>query len=1084
LKVLNWMPRRGVALLCLTGLGVLVALMASRDGDESPVEAAAQRAAVIAPFHLADRPRQAALAALASQRLDPSLESEMAMLAVAGAQRGVQRVISTGSPAVEAAVRVRNLVVTAGSNRLLRVWRATDGELLGEAATPRPLVALAESTATSLVGGSDEGGHVTLFDLSNPREPSARPLRSTVDTDGGLLALAFSAEGVDLLGLSAAGVLSRIDVTRDTTARIPLGEIAAPLSFHGDLAAAELETEEEETLLVVSRDGAVARIELDTSRSAAVAAPGLLPGRATSLSGTSYPEKVLVGATGGTLVAGEEYEEPFSQPGTRISDLAFDGEGEAWIGKAEGIVRQDESGVATQRPVPAGGEVEQLVKSSGGLVAIHPGGVVSLLERESGLSFADSESTPVASFGPDGELLVADGYDANHIEMLKTLQPGHATIDGELVENPDLRHYRPDPSWWPYAEDEEALYVNDALMDDRFVVAGGQDPTGEAVVLVWDADTGEPLQRLVLGTGGVDPAEPSIVSTVLLIPGRDLLAAYSAVQELVTFWSTETWEQVDAVPVGPVGDLSLSADGSTIVAAGTSEEEREFEGEGEHESTLVFIDADGAEVIDEVATGDTYRVAYAPDGDRLATIGYDGTLRIRSSDGHRALGAPIRLDGQPTALAWRPDGKAIAVALEGGEIVLAPAEGNGTPARLPTDPNTGSFDLSWSRDGSLLASTTSGYDDDGGEGYDPGPARIWTLSPARLERRMCQLAGGPAGEAEWQSLVDEDLPPLHLCRTRGRHEPPAPADGSDRGPAVLAFQSGERLFAADARGQTAMIALLPKEAIPPTFAWAGGNLGWVAAGKAQILVAGARNPEWWPCPCSGAAWRDGALITVAADGRGLLEFRPRRKRPRWIEAERSLDGSRLLGAIGNWAIVGRNSVAATFMELDMVDREGAVQHLLDDARGNVEQLASSPQANRIAYSASWVAGPCSSPPSIGILTKGPRGGVEISFPPLPGEEEEIRKVHSVQVLPEGIGAAIGSLGCFDGPGGGPADPPPPASRYELRGARWIRTGERGGDIQLADGQVAMLSSGGELTLRGGDEEVVVASDVDVLAARP
>lgn len=1043
---------------------------------------AARNAAVTAPVYLADKPRQAALTALASQRLDPSLESEMAMLAIAGAQRGVKRVISTGSPQVEAAVRMYNLVVTAGSDRLLRVWRASDGALLGEVRTRSPLSALADNPATTLLASSDRGGRVTLIDVSDPRRPSLRPLRSRLDTEGGLLTLAFPPSGVELLGVSAAGTLSRIDIVRDTASREPLEAITGMPPPDGGWAVAELEGEEIETLLLAAANGTVERVDLRSSQVELLAPPGLVPGRPTSLSSESYPEQVLVGATAGTLVSGEQYEDPIRQPGSSIGGILHDYyEGGIWIGDADGIAYQEESGVGIPKPAPAGGPVEALLESSGGFLAIHPHGVVSLVENESGLSLTDPEqSTPVVSFGPSGELLVAEGYDANHVEMLKTVQPGHAMIDGELVHSPDLRHYRPDPNWWPYAEDEEALYVNDAVMDERFVVAAGQDPMGEAVVLVWDAETGEPLQRLALGTGDVESTEPSIVSSVLLIPGKNLIAAYSTVQELVALWSTETWEQVDAVPIGPVGDLSLSPDEATIVAAGTAAEEGEF-GESQQRSSLIFIDVESAEVTDEVATGDTHRVVHSPDGKRLATIGYDGMLRIRSGDGQRVLDRPIPLDGAPVALAWRPDGEVIAVALEDGGIVLVPAEGGGRPVPLPTDSHEGSFDLSWSADGAMLATTTSDYDEDG-EGYDPGYPRIWTLSPARLERRMCQLTGGPISESEWESLVDEDLPPLPLCRAPDRHHAEDPPS-AEHGPAVLAYQKGNRLFTADASGQTMPIGMVPEEGLPPTYAWAGEDLAWVAAGKAQILRAGASEPEWWPCPCAGAAWRDGALITITTDGSALLEFTPGRKQPRQIVPERPLDASRLLGGIGDWVILGRNATAPTSMELEMVDREGNVRHLRDDAGGNVEQLSSSPEGDRIAYAATPIAGPCASPPSIGILTPTPRDGVEISFPPLP-EEEEIRKVRSVQLLPGKIGAAIGPLGCYEGEGGGPAAPSPPATRYELRGKRWVAIGGRSGDLQLAAGQVATLSAGGDLKLRREDSgEILVATEVDSMVAR-
>lgn len=1073
---MNWRLCWGLPLIVLLGVVVLLAREPERSSSTSN---AAQVAATSVPVYLENEPRSAALAALASQRLRPSMEAEMAMLSVAGSQWGVERVVRAGSPRVEAAVRMRNLLLTAGSDRRLRVWRAGDGALLGEARTPRPLGFLAESNLSMLVAGADRQGRVTLIDVSNLRHPALRQLDSRVQSGGGLLALGLSATASELLGFDRSGTLSRVALATDTVTRTPLSEIAAPLPTSGPWIAAQFETEFEEALLVASGDGGAARIDLDTSTVSVSAEPGFLPGQVTSLSSEIYPMTLAVGGTGGGLEADPEGE-PLPRPGPPITGLAYNEEGQAWVAGSDGVTFETEIGQSTTRPAPGAGPVEGLVESSGGALAIHPGGAVSLLAEESGISLPDGEPTPVASFGPAGELLVAEGFDANHVEMLKTVQPGRAVIDGELVDNPDLRHYRPDPDWWPYAEDEDALYVNDALIDDDFVLAAGQDPAGEAVVLVWDAETGEPLQRLALGTGGVDSAEPSIVSSVIAIPGKHLIAAYSAVQELVAFWSTETWEQVDVVPVGPAGDLALSPDEATLLVAGTEQEEGVY-GSEEPDSSLIFVDVDSAKVIDEVKTGTTDRVAWAPDGDRFATIGYDASLRIWSPGGEPEVRRSVPLDALPVALAWRPDGEAIAVALDDGTIVLVPVDGGLEPVRLPGQPNTGSFRLSWSADGSLLAATTSAYDEDG-EGYEAGSLQIYGLTRARLERRMCQLAGGPASAADWRRLMGEDVAPLPLCRVRDRlGSEPAPPE---QGPAVLAFQSHERLFTADAAGRTRLIGQLPDEWSRPSFAWDGGNLGWVADGKASILRAGAESPEWWPCPCSGVAWRDGALLSVAAGSGSLLEFRSRRKHPRVSRPERPLDSSRLLGVIGEWAILGRNEASPSSMELDMVNPGGEVRHLLNTARGNVEEASSSPDGDRIVYSARWVTPICGAWPSIGVLEADPRGGVEVSFPRLP-EAKEIRRVASVQVLPGGVGAAIGPLGCPEGPAGMPLDPSPPATRYELRGERWVPMAERGKDVQVAGGLVARLSAGGKLTLQGeGDDEIPVAVDVEAMVARP
>jgi len=251
------------------------------------------------------------------------------------------------------------------------------------------------------------------------------------------------------------------------------------------------------------------------------------------------------------------------------------------------------------------------------------------------------------------------------------------------------------------------------------------------------------------------------VTQAALIPGKHLLAAYSAAQQLVAIWSTESWKLRASVPVGRAGALVLDPDESSLVAVVLPEDEESWGG-GKGASKLIFIDPATDAVDHEVRVGEVNRAAFSPDGKRLALLGLDGTLQIRSADGRRELRRPVRLNGQPLALAWRPDGALIAVSVDETGVVLVDPRTGKVSAPLP-DETSMVFRLAWSPDGRFLATSPSTESEDG-EGFEPEPSEIWTLAAPQLQRRMCRLAGGPIGRRAWAQLVDSELPHRGLCR--------------------------------------------------------------------------------------------------------------------------------------------------------------------------------------------------------------------------------------------------------------------------------------------------------------------------------
>jgi WD40 repeat protein len=1084
------------SVLLLVGVAVLVLLAARfadrQDGSEAGGDAA-RRASVEALGFLDRDPTLAAQLALAGERLDPNPSAEMAMLAVASHSAAIERVIDPSGAPVTAAIREESTVVTAGADRTLRVWRPSSGALLGQVKTSAPLSALTDSFSGQSLAGATARGGITLIDVSNPHTPRLREVGTVLPAGERLLALSYGASGADLLVLGSGGTVVRVD---GNTGRVVSSWSLQEISVvNGDpaigaLAAASFEVDflGKEQLLLGTKTGAVVSVDLRARQAHGLLAPGSAPGGITGVAREPYGYPQLVaGATNGMISVFESDVEPSVSRGQPITAVATDEAGDTWLGSGEGIEVMREEGIPTETRV--GEPVRQFSKGSGGILAITRRGKVELLgDADTGMALEKTLSTPALTFEPNGYLLAAEGWDAGHVERLVALDPGHKREGGETVFNPEVRGYRPDPRWWRYAEEGTGLYVSGVAADSSFVAAAGQDPTGAVAVLVWDRESGRPLRRLTLGAGSVEPGQHDVVSDLVLLPGRHMIVAYSAVQQLVAAWSTDTWRRVATIPVGPAGGLTLSPDESTLAVA-TLSESAEAGDIGNAPSKLILIDTGSWRIEREVRTPDTYRVAWSPDGNRIATIGSDGMLRFWSPDASEEAQKPLQLEGTPSAIAWRPDGRALAVSIEERGVVIVDPDSRETFFGLPGSSDSSS--LAWSPDGSLLAAAASKPAEEEGEYGIPEPAQIWTLGAARLARRMCQVAGAPISPTDWRQLVDPSIPPRPLCPLPKSEA--APASDEQQASPVLAYQSGHGVFVSDENGLVTRVGSVGEESYPPvSFAWSQQGLAWLGSDQVDVLPDDSQRASWWPCHCAGVAWIEGSAFALSSEGGKLLRFTPGERWPSRVAVEDSLGREpRVLGSLGDALVVaGYLGMPArgTPNALSLVARDGSVSRVGGSIEGVlVPPTATAPAGDEVAFVSSRSGGACYFSSKVGILSLGPGGKPELRFPPMPGHAW-LKIVASLQVDSAGtVSGTFGRLGCVDNES---PSAPPIGERFELRGATWTPTGERGGDVQRTGKVTAVVSrepsfeGGGRLTLETPSGSTAVADSVTNLSVRP
>src|SRR5829696_610166 len=129
----------------------------------------------LAATALAGDPRRAALLARAAHGLQPSTSTALGMLDVALDANGVERVIPAHDGSVTAIGRTRRAIVSAGRDRVLRVWDPDSGALLAQRRLRAPIVRLGASRYTASQGAqiasADTRGRVVVWSLADPARP-------------------------------------------------------------------------------------------------------------------------------------------------------------------------------------------------------------------------------------------------------------------------------------------------------------------------------------------------------------------------------------------------------------------------------------------------------------------------------------------------------------------------------------------------------------------------------------------------------------------------------------------------------------------------------------------------------------------------------------------------------------------------------------------------------------------------------------------------------------------------------------------------------------------------------------------------
>jgi len=1081
--------RSRLPLMCAS-IAMLVLLYGCGSAQQRRLAHEAKQLRAQVPGLLRSDQRQALLFAVAAQKIAPTVEGKWLLTSVDQDFEGVQRVLEPVDPATLTAIRTATTVISSSRGGMVRVWDAKSGELLATKHVKSTIVKFATSYSADMLASLNAAGQLELWDLSEPRSPQQSTLGQIPDYGGDpVVAIAFAWQDTRLLALTQSGLVDVYDVTagrrvgvldlRHASGSLPWSAAPGALSVTAGQVKEEPLTDSA-SLVVVTGQNAVAKIDLGTLRGVTLVSQGQFVGTASVVAGGGPGETVTLCTSRGVAAwvsRSHSIEQMWGQPCTGLEAEADT----LTAASAEGVdaVRMGPEGVEESLDHYAGRPARALISGPGGPLEIGEDGSISLLELEEtgvNLRINEAETSSIAQFDAEGDLLETYGFGegAEGLMMVAPQSPG--IIEGSPLSDRAIRRYRPSTLWWPQGASAR-WKIDSAELDAEYVVAGGEDPKGAASVLVWEAKTGRPLQRLTTTQSGpasraaVEAAIRPGVTHVALLPGRHLLAAYSAWQERIVIWSTATWQQVGAVFVGPIAGFSVSPDESQLLVVSLSYEQSYVES-ANRVTQLLFINTESAHIERQVRSPNTELAGYLPEeGAGIVAIQQGGQMHILDDEGKATRTLSSMLEGgTPQSLAWKPHSQIVAVGIHGGGVRLVDLASGHVSQPLRSPPQAEPVNLSFSPNGALLAAGNSAtYPPESVQSAVPS---VWTTEDRPLEQRACRISGGAPTTAQWRAWTG-GLRYVRACPSPPGHGAQRGGEGSITGP-QLALQHGEEIEAVSASGARAKIGSAEPNSAPATFAWSKeGTLAWRDGDILHLLDASGKSQEV-VCACSSVAFANNGVVAVLSRGQALVGFGHSLTHRSEVQTVGlppygliivgvAKQGVVVAGSEGNGGATGPSPSS-----LYLVGESGRARRLAS-LRGLVyEPGALSPSGDDLAMSEVESSGTCFAPERLAILDL--QSG-KVSFPAMPAGVSGPR-VRDLGWSSSGhLTAQIAPTDCNSSDQ--PLEDEPEARLYEEQHGRLLAREpvgyetQRGSSVRAeVQGAVPSVAEGGTLTIVG------------------
>ncbi|MEU6932503.1 hypothetical protein AB0A05_25490 [Streptomyces sp. NPDC046374] len=713
-------------------------------------------------------PRLAALLGLAGYTVEPDTpRAVLAMRDVLEANAGV-RLSWQASPESVRGIAVddrHGRLYTAGNDPYLKSWDLLTGKSLGRVGGR--FADLVFDDGSGLLAARDESA-VSVFSVLQPvpRLMGRLPAPSCGDKNARPVANTFAHSGVRLVEVLNDGAVAQYDTTTleelsclRTQDSVSGGRLVR--GFVGSVIDATAvpspppdtlgKPQDEDKALLLLSDGSVMAMGLDSRGLTTEIEASEVEGKALQIDASD--SAVLLATPGGVQAWDRRSRRTLSFPVGGLADqpTALGAQaGSVVIAGGDGTALVPVGGSSSRNSsrhleVPLGGPaVTAAVGNLSTVVSGGRGGRVNVLDdRPKMLHLSPASDADIASFGPDGLLLIAHGEETGS-DSVYTVEPGAAP---KISLNSAMQKYE-HVARYPL---RDRFLFRDGAMTRGLVAAVGRSG-GKAAAAVWTGQGSEPriLYEPALDGAAADSGA-RFLTDVAFVPEAELLVARHATGPLV-IWSTRTWQ--------PLGTVGLTA-GSGLVVHGTRAIALEDQGPGV--PRLVLIDLTTRTVVRTATLPGARLFAWSRDGSRVAVLTGGNTVRYRDADLNET-GEPSILPETaeaPTAMALSHDGGRVAVAVDGKVLVHDTRTGLPALPSLRAETARDVIGLSWSPDGDFLAGVVR---PDETAYFPAGPAELWRVGGIDWRQQICRWTGGAdLSPQEWQAHIGDRHPYVDLC---------------------------------------------------------------------------------------------------------------------------------------------------------------------------------------------------------------------------------------------------------------------------------------------------------------------------------